>query len=291
LVRKIDPRTGAAFWVLRYRDGVGRSVAMDLGPQPVISPMQALKLTGDCRFKPRRNAPARPERVPGHRSDTVAVIANRYLEYHAKPNSKSWAFTKQILERDVLPVWGSRAIGSIQRHEVHDLMDSIMDRGAPMMANRVLRAIRSVWNWGIDRGYIESSPLNGIKSPAREIPRDRVLKDEELLAIWRALDSFSWRFSSMVRLLMLTAQRRTEVAAAHWCEFDLRGRLWSIPRERMKAAAVHDVPLTEDVIELLHHLPRVPSSDYLFPATRGDGYCVAYSKAKSRLARASGVTD
>ena len=95
----------------------------------------------------------------------------------------------------------------------------------------------------------------------------------------------------MVRLLLLTAQRRTEVAAAQWSEFDLRDRLWSIPRERMKAAAVHDVALTEDVIELLRHLPRVPSSDYLFPAIRGDGYNVAYKKAKSRLARASGVTD
>jgi integrase len=91
-----------------------------------------------------------------------------------------------------------------------------------------------------------------------------------------------------MRLLMLTGQRRTEVLAARWCEFDLRDRVWSIPRERRKAGiATHDVPLGDDVLAILRRLPRDPSSPFLFPATRGTGYYWNNALAKARLERVS----
>jgi integrase len=102
------------------------------------------------------------------------------------------------------------------------------------MAERVLKAIQAVWNWNLDRGYVDASPFLGIRSPIRRVPRERVLTDAELAAIWRALDGFRWRFSGAIRLLMLTGQRRTEVLAARWSEFDLSARVWSVPRERRK---------------------------------------------------------
>jgi integrase len=291
LVRRTDAHTGEVRWSVRYRDRAGRSVALQLGRQPVISPEQAAKLSGDCRFEHHRViVPARGTGLRPRRSDTVATIVDRYIERHGKPNSKSWSHTKALLDRDVLPVWRNRYPASITRQDVHALVDSIIDRGAPVMAERVLKAIQAVWNWNLDRGYVDASPFLGIRSPIRRVPRERVLTDAELAAIWRALDGFRWRFSGAIRLLMLTGQRRTEVLAARWSEFDLSARVWSVPRERRKkGVATHDVPLSDDAVAILRHLPRVPSSPYLFPATRGTGFYWNNSLAKARLERISGA--
>jgi integrase len=292
LVRCTDARSGRVLWILRYRDRNGRSVPMRLGEEPMVSPRQAARLSGDCRFEPQRAiVPARGMGLRDRPTDTVATIVDRYIERHGKPNSKSWRHTQALLDRDVLPEWGNRAARSVTRQDVHALVDSIIDRGAPAMAERVLKAAQSVWNWNLERGYIESSPFLGIRSPIRRVPRDRVLTDQELLAIWRALAGFRWRFGKAIRLLILTGQRRTEVLAAHWSEFDLRGRVWSIPRERRKAGrSTHDVPLSDAVLEILRRLPRSPSSPYLFPATRGTGFYWYNALAKRRLELDSGTS-
>jgi integrase len=170
-----------------------------------------------------------------------------------------------------------------------------MERGSPYMAIAVHAAIRMLWRWSIDRGYVESSPIQGMHPPAKPTARDRVLTDAEVVAIWRASERMGWRYGSVMRLLFLTGQRLYEVAGARWSELDFEERLWSIPRERVKTAVPHEVPLSDEAARLLERLPRLASSEHLFPAYPNRGNLCAHVQgfgwAKRRMDEFSGVEN
>jgi integrase len=114
--------------------------------------------------------------------------------------------------------------------------------------------------------------------------RDRVLNDTEIKALWQALLHIPYPFGPFTHLLLLTAQRRDEVANMRWSEID--GDLWTIPRERYKNGRANTVPLTEPVQSILAALPR--SGEYVFTTT-GHTPISGFSKAKAAIDRASGV--
>jgi integrase len=90
-----------------------------------------------------------------------------------------------------------------------------------------------------------------------EKARDRVLSDQELQWFWRATDSARWPHSAIFKLLLLTAQRESEVAGMRWSEIDLEQRLWMIPAERNKSKRAHIVYLSDQAVEIIEQLPRV----------------------------------
>ena len=121
-----------------------------------------------------------------------------------------------------------------------DLLDGIVAGGRPVAANRVLTAIRKLFNWAIERDIIASSPCAGVKPPTPEQSRDRVLSDDELRNVWRAADQLGGPFGALVKLLILTGQRRDEVARMTWSEVDFDARLWTLPKERSKNGRPHE---------------------------------------------------
>ena len=92
------------------------------------------------------------------------------------------------------------------------------------MANRVLAAIRRFWNWCLEQGKAETSPVANVKAPAREASRDRILSDEEIAAVWHACDGMGWPFGPLIQLLIVTGQREDEVAGMRWSDIDLDAR-------------------------------------------------------------------
>jgi integrase len=120
-----------------------------------------------------------------------------------------------------------------------------------------------------------------LKPPTPERSRDRVLSDPELRAVWLAADEFGGSFGALVKLLMLTGQRRDEVAGMLWAEIDTEARLWSLARERVKNDSSHDVPLSKPAIEILEALPRIGSRFVL--TTNGKSPSSNYGKNKRRL--------
>ena len=113
--------------------------------------------------------------------------------------------------------------------------------------------------------------------------RKRILNDAELRAAWQATDKLTYPYGPLLKLLMLTGARRSEVSEAAWSEFDLTKKLWSIPAERMKADGAHIVPLSDDAIAVLASLPRFNSGDYLFSTTFGRKPVNSHDKAKRKL--------
>ena len=114
-------------------------------------------------------------------------------------------------------------------------------------------------------------------------PRTRVLTDDELRALWRATGRLNYPLGPLVRMLILTGQRKSEVAEARWGEFDLKQKVWNVPVARMKMKAAHTVPLTDDVLALLKGLPRFDRGDHVFSTTFGLTPVNGFSKAKRAI--------
>jgi integrase len=128
-------------------------------------------------------------------------------------------------------------------------------------------------------GLTEANPVAGALRVAAETSRERVLTPDELASIWSACREDD--FGRIVRLLVLTAQRREEVGSMTWSELDLEQGLWTIPRERTKNGRSHEVPLSAAAVDILRKLPHRQGREYVFG--EGAGGFSGWSKCKARL--------
>jgi integrase len=192
-----------------------------------------------------------------------------------------------MLQDYVLPDCGPRPITEIKRSDVTALLDAVEEKRSAALADHVLAVIRKMFNWHAARDERFLSPLvRGIaRTSLAAWARDQVLTDEEIQALWRALEQVPYPFGPFVKLLLLTAQRRDEVAHMHWTE--ISGDLWLIPRERYKNGWANAVPLSESVQRILRSLPG--TSEFVF-STTGRTPISGFSKAKAAIDKVSGVT-
>jgi integrase len=219
------------------------------------------------------------------RSEQVAELAAEFIARHAAQN-RTGAETSRIFNREVLPYWGSWTVGEVRKRDVIALLDRVRERGSPIMANRVLAAVRKFFNWCVGRGILELSPCSGITAPAREQARHRVLADEQLAFVLDAARQISFPFGSIVEVLALTGQRRDEVGRMAWDHLDLKRKLWVLPGEHAKNGKPHLVHLSEPVLGLLEASPR--TGELVF-SRDGKRIFQGYSKAKAKLDGLSGV--
>jgi integrase len=219
-------------------------------------------------------------------ANSVEAIATAFIERHAKPNLRSWRDYEQMLQHHVLPTWGARPITEIRRSDVTVLLDALEHNRSGNLADHVLRIVRKMFNWHAARDESFSSPLvSGMtRTSATARARDRVLSDAEIRALWAALEQIPYPFGPFVKLLLLTAQRRDEVAQMRWSEIE--GSLWTMPKERYKTGRSNTVPLTGAVQEILTAIRR--TSGFVFTTT-GRTPISGFSNAKEILDRTSGV--
>jgi integrase len=182
----------------------------------------------------------------------------------------------------VLQRWKGRTIASIGKGDVLDLLDDLVETG-PVNANRTLAALKTFFGWCVERDRLDKSPCAGVKDPSPERERERVLKDGELAALWRAAEADQSPFGWMTQLLILTGCRRDEVRDAQWAEFDLPGRLWAIPAARIKNGREHRLPLSDSALRVLDDVPRIHGRAGLLFTTTGKTPISGLSKAKRRL--------
>jgi integrase len=281
---------GIRSWSLMVRVGT-RQRRLTLGRFPDLSLADARKRArAALELAERGIDPAgdRVERRPDR--DLFANVVAQYLELHARPNRlRRAADLERLLRHSVLPHWGKRRIQEIGRRDVLDLIDRIKVR-APSMAVKVQASVGRVFNWALERGIIAASPLAGMKRPVREQARERVLEPHELAAVWRGAEAIGWPYGPIVKLLILTGARRSEVTGMAWSELDLERRLWIKPAVRVKSGREHRLPLSPAAVDLLGSLPRVDGSDFVFPNRTGTGPVQQLSDAKVRFDRLCGVS-
>lgn len=233
--------------------------------------------------------------------DTVEAVARLFIEKHAIANTRetSWLEAARLIglkpdpnDRsklirtdsggEVLSRWGGRTVHEITRRDIHELLDAIVSRGSPVTANRALAVIRKMFAWAASRDIVTTSPCNGISPPSTEKARDRILSDAELRLVWRAAEAVGWPFGPLVQLLVLTVQRRDEVADMNFAELHLEDRLWIIPKERVKNGQEHEVPLSAPASALFERLPQLGRSGLVFTVT-GETPVSGFSRTKKRI--------
>lgn len=231
----------------------------------------------------RRKARER-EADEARQRDTLAAAIDRYLDRYGVKYMRVDYFneTKRTFEHDVKPALGSRPIREITRRNVRDLLDKVIDRGSPSHANHVLAYLRAMLNWAVGEDLIESNPCDGVKMPSPKVDRDRALDDSEIMLFWQACDTIGWPYGPLFKLLLLTAQRRDEVAEATWPEFDLDAGVWALPRARAKNDRAHVVHLSPLAVEILRDLPRIGTKNFLFTRT-GERPVTGFGHGSERL--------
>jgi integrase len=221
----------------------------------------------------------------------VRAVATDYLERYAKKNTRASTYkeTKRTFDVDVLPVWGSRPIGSITRQDVGKLLDTIAGRGAEVQANRTLARLKTFFSWVLDEEAIAVSPVARMRPRTRETSRDRALSDDEIRWFWLACDEIGWPFGPLFQMLLVTAQRRDEVGTVTFGELDLERRLWVIPREKTKNDRAHEVALSDPALAIIADVQQtrgkfaeLKDCPFLF-TTNGRTPVSGFSRAKTRL--------
>jgi len=273
---------GVKSWIIMFRID-GKQQYRKIGSYPALSlaaardsAREALKSAGRG-IDPIRAKAEEKRRVAKIR--TVARAVDEFVDKYAKRNNRSWKEVERVLQVYVVPALGDRPLPSITASDIHGLLDALVDAGHPYMANRLLAHTRKFFNWCASRNWIADTPTKNIARPANEEARDRVLSDIEIGLLWRACDDLGWPFGPCFRFLLLTGQRRNEVATMEWANVDLDAGLWTLPRQATKTGRGHEVPLTPMAVQLIQSLPR--NGPFVF-STTGRSPISGFSKAKAR---------
>lgn len=178
--------------------------------------------------------------------------------------------------------WLLRPASSLTTVEAVRALDRIKQEAGAVAANRALSYARAAFGWAVKRQTLVANPFRGIERPAREVARDRVLMAEEVGAIYRAAGTLPASYGAFVRVLLLTLQRREEVAALRWDELSADLTTWTLPAERAKNHRQHIIHLAEPVRTILAGMPRRRGCPFVFPADSGKPVS-AFSLAKRKL--------
>jgi integrase len=262
--------SGKKTWFFIYRiDGKRRF--MNLGHYPSISLAEARKkyrASFDLYEKGKDPAEMEEqEKDERRKAPTVADLVDDYIKLHAKRFKKSWEKDEAILNRDVAPLWGKKKAVDITKRDVLYLLEGIIDRGAPAMANNCFQIVRKMFNFAVERDILPFSPCAGVKLPSPKLTRERTLNEVEIKDMWGNLEkcAMSDEIRRALKLILVTAQRPGEVIGMHTNEID--GRWWTIPPERAKNGKAHRVYLTDTAVELIG---ETKSKGYLFPTPHKD---------------------
>src|SRR5262249_17734528 len=150
------------------------------------------------------------------------------------------------------------------RTDIDAVIYGLVKGGTPSEANHALGVLKTLFAWCTDGEMLEVDPCVKVKKPAKQGKRKRKLNEEELRKLWRALPGEGFPFGHLVKLLILTAQRRGEVSQMEWQQLDFERRLWTIPEEIAKNGVEHVVPLSDLAIEVLQSVPGL-NDTYVFP--------------------------
>ncbi len=279
---------GRRSWIVMYRLG-SRQRRATLGSHPALTLTRAREQAREIKIMAAQGFdPARA--LIGldltESENSFAAVAHLFIETHAKKKNRHWRETKRIFDVYVIPDkpgegggtqhrgWGGRAVPAITSRDVAALIEHVEACHGPVMANRVLAAIRKFFSWCLEEGgNLAANPVLPGMSRAGEKKRAgrRRLSEDEIRGLWAAAEILGWPFGSFIEMLLLTGQPRGEVAAMRWS--DVENGLWRGPRQ--------DVPLTPLALEILARMPRL--GDHVFTTNRRDDKPLAgFSQAKAR---------
>jgi integrase len=233
------------------------------------------------------------ERGRVERDLAFSRIAKLWLEHYQNDierRASSVAMAKLIVNRYLTPALGDTPMPYIGRSHLQPVIDSIPSHKRGI--RRAVFAYSSVfWGWALRRGYVDTNPVLAMEKPPAPAARERVLNDVELASVYKAAGTVHPIWAAFFKLLVLTGQRRSEVAGMMWEELDRSTATWTIPAARAKNAKAHLVPLAPCVVQLLNGLAdgaEWPMRGYILTTT---GRTPVSGISKAKLALDSAITS
>src|SRR4051794_32274897 len=219
---------------------------------------------------------------------TLGVLVGTWRDLHLAQRRERYAGEAvRALQYGFGRHWDKPA-ESLDRAAIVRTLDGMARAGKLSIASRTAAYGRACYQWAIKRGTLSANPFAALPAIGAKAKRERVLTDDELAAIWRAASAMAAPFGPIVRLLILTGQRREEVAGMTWAELSDDLTTWTIGADRAKNGAPHRVPLAGPAREILRALPHV--SELVIPGDRPPAPFSGWSKAKARLDARCGVS-
>jgi integrase len=217
---------------------------------------------------------------------TIEVLVSDWTTHHLAQRSASYRRRVPVELRRALKAWVATPADALSRADAVRVLDSVKSGAGPVAANRLRAEARACWGWAVKRGALTVNPWEATPRPlARETARERVMTDAELGALYAAAGDLSEPWGVLVRLLILTGQRRGEVSGMHWDELDLDAGTWSLPGERTKNGQPNVVPLTAEAVALLRTVKRRKGATFVFEGPRKTPM-TGFGKMKARLDKA-----
>jgi integrase len=248
----IDPRRAADRASRRIRAG---TIALG-SSEPTTARTEAADPRDFAKLLAETPRDSIPKPLPGDGS-SVLFIAYEYIEVWFKAQRKNCKEACRMLRADVLPKWHWRDGRTITSREVIELLDVVVKRGAPVMANNLAQTLGHMFRFAIHRSILTNSPVQLLYKPGgKPRRRNRVLSEDELRSFVKHLPDIcrKGKRAHVLMVLLLTMQRRSELGLAEWKEFDFDDRRWKIPASHSKNKREHAVPLTSWAIAELKAL-------------------------------------
>jgi integrase len=286
LVKSSDDCPGLRF---RIRDNgwrgwefkFGKLPRIPLGKYPAVSVMQAHDKAREYYFKAKQGGNPAQEiaEAKARRDETFGAAVEIYLQ------RRQSEFRPRSL-RDVtrhltvnLTALKKLSIAAVDRRSIAAQIARLAIK-APTQANRTLGSVHAFFRWAQGEGLIENNPATGVTKAKENGARDRVLSNDEIRAVWAALPAGD--YGDLVRLLLLTGQRREEFASLQWSEVDFETSRITLPGSRTKNGRAHVTPMSDSVMAILRARPRNPDRDLAF-GSRGVGGFGDWGRAKAAL--------
>lgn len=254
--------SGNKSWFYRFTYN-GKRFKMTLGKYPAIS----LKEARESLFQAQKlkengiNPIEHGQLEKLKQKNTVATLVLAWYESYIEKHRKQPLQIKQQIDADIIPLLGHKELTKLHPRDITQALDSIVNRGSPVHANKVLSTLKQAFNYAVSRGDLATNPASSIRSRdigGLEKPRERFLSQEEIKTLWHFLDSSASKISPPIRyaikIILLTGIRTGEIGLAKWNEIDFKQSLWTIPATHNKnniTMKIHLSPLCRSLFEQL----------------------------------------
>ncbi len=259
-------------WIVQYRRA-GASRRVLLGTD-VLSPEQARLAAKKVLATVQLGEDPQAERSERRSKDKLSFrsVAAEYIEAkrdELRPASLRHTVSYLTRPQYFRALW-AMPLDQVTRKEVAAQLLTIARQSGRPTAHRARSVLSAFFTWAMKMGLVDHNPVIGTAQPKANPPRDRVLNDPELAAIWNAADGAD-DFSRIVRLLILLPCRRQEVGGMAWGELD--GAVWTIPSTRTKNGRSIVLPLMPEALAIIASVPHRVGRDQLFGSHHAGGFC------------------
>ncbi len=260
---RVQPSGGKSYAVVA-RDPNGKQVWATIGDAAVLK-------IDDAREKARALIQAIKTGADRAGPQSYQAVSDQWFKRHVEKKGRalrSGLNIRRYLDKHILPEWGGRDFASIRRTDVAKLLDKVEDNAGPVAADLVLSVVRSIANWycARDDSYVSPVVRGMRRSEPKERARDRILDDDEIRAVWRAAET-NGVFGAIVRLALLSGQRKEKVASMKWEDID--GAVWHIPSEEREKGNAGDLELPQIALDIINAQHRFGSNPYVFAGRKG----------------------